>query len=118
MAGLTILDLVSGYQNLIIIDAIETQRGEPGQIYRLSEEAFRRNSQHWSIHGAGLGTILELGRRCGCRVPENVVIYAVEVEDTQTWRRGCTPNVRKAIPMVTQLILRAEFSDCIEPSVN
>lgn len=118
VAGLAILDLVSGYQNLIIIDAIETEGGKPGQIYRFSEEALGRTTWPWSVHGAGLGTILELGRRCGCHVPENVVIYAVEVEDAQTWRRGCTPQVRRAIPVVTRLILRAELSSGIEPSVN
>ena len=119
VAGLAILDVVCGYQNLIVVDAIETEGGEPGQIYRLSEDALPGKTSGWSLHGLGLSTVLELGRRCGCRVPENVVIYAVEVENTETWRRGCTHRVQRAIPIVVQRILQEEISTAdMDPSVN
>ena len=118
VAGLAILDLVCGYQNLIVVDAIETKGGHPGQIYRLSMNEFPGNTSQWSAHGMGLSTVLELGRKCGFPVPEHVVIYAMEVEDTQTWHRACTPRVQRAIPILTQQILREELSADISPSVH
>ena len=38
MAGLDFLDLLAGYDRTIIIDAIQTGKGVPGQIYRLGPE--------------------------------------------------------------------------------
>jgi len=35
MAGLSLLDLLIGYDRVIIIDAIQTVGGKAGQIYRL-----------------------------------------------------------------------------------
>jgi len=110
VAGLGILDLVCGYQNLIVVDAIETEGGGPGQIYRLDEESFPRKAPSWSLHGLCLSTVLELGRRCGCPVPEKVGIYAIEVENIETWHQGCTQRVQQAIPLAAQLILRKEIS--------
>jgi hydrogenase maturation protease len=118
VAGLAILDLVCGYQNLIVVDAIETEGGEPGQIYRLSEESLPGKAPRWSLHGLGLSTVLELGRRCGCHVPENIVIYAIEVENTEIWRRGCTHRVQRAIPLAVQLILREEMATDFDVSAN
>jgi hydrogenase maturation protease len=118
VAGLALLDLVCGYQNLIVIDSIKTERGKPGQIYRLAEDSLPGNTAKWSAHGLGLRTVLELGRRCGVSVPEKVVIYAVEVEDLQTWHQGCTHRVQRAIPVVSRRILREELSDNACPSMN
>ena len=57
-AGLAILDLVCGYQNLIVVDAIRTNGGEPGQVYRFCEDSFSRETHLWSAHGIGLFTKL------------------------------------------------------------
>jgi hydrogenase maturation protease len=118
VAGLALLDLVCGYKSLIVVDAIKTQGGEPGEIYRLSEDSLPGNSTKLSVHSLGLRTVLELGRSCGVSVPEKVVIYAVEVEDLHTWRRGLTHRVQRAIPLVTQKILNEELSAEARPSVN
>ncbi|MCK4272201.1 hydrogenase maturation protease [bacterium] len=109
VAGLAILDLVCGYQKLVVIDAIETEEGKPGQIYRLSQDTFKEDVPFWSAHGIGISTALDLGRRCGCQVPQDVIFYAVEVTDVRTWHRGCTPAVVKAIPAVVQRILKEEL---------
>ena len=118
VAGLALLDLVCGYKNLIVVDAIQTQGGEPGKIYRLSEDSLPGNSTKLSLHSLGLRTVLELGRRCGACVPEKVVIYAVEVENVHTWRRGLTHRVQRAIPVVTEMILREQLCDDTLPLVS
>lgn len=117
VAGLALLDLVCGYENLIVIDSIKTQGGKPGQIYRLTEESLLGKNHRWSAHGLGFRTVMELGRRCACQVPENVVIYAIEAEDAHCWGGGCTPGVREAIPIVVRRIMKDELSTCVQPSV-
>ncbi len=40
----------------------------------------------------------------GLSVPEEVVIYAIEVADNQTFSEECTPLVQKAIPRAVRLV--------------
>ena len=34
-AGIALLDLVAGYDKLVIIDSIKTEKGKPGDLYKL-----------------------------------------------------------------------------------
>jgi hydrogenase maturation protease len=105
-AGLGLLDLMSGYQRLIVIDAIQTRDGKPGDIHRLGLEDLPAPLHCSTIHDVDLTTALELGRRLNMTVPREVVIYAVEVSDVTTFREGCTPEVERAIPQVADMVIR------------
>ncbi len=105
-AGLGLLDLMSGYQRMIIIDAIQTRNGKPGNIYRLGLEDLPAPLHCSTIHDVDLTTALELGRRLNMTVPREVVIYAVEVSDVTTFREGCTPEVERAIPQASDMVIR------------
>jgi hydrogenase maturation protease len=62
--GLNLPDIITGYDKVIIIDAIMTEEGEPGEIYRLRPEAFYK-SVHLtaSMHDATLPTVIEMGNK-------------------------------------------------------
>ena len=105
-SGLGLLDFLSGYERVIIIDAIQTHRGEVGQVYRLGLTDLLAPSQSPLTHGIDLPTALELGQRIGLPMPQEVVIFAVEAEDIITFSENCTPKVREAIPKVVELVLQ------------
>ena len=69
IAGLDFLDLLAGYDRVIIIDAIQTDKGVPGQIYRLEPEIFADTRHAGSPHDVNLATALELGKRLGLPLP-------------------------------------------------
>jgi hydrogenase maturation protease len=108
--GMTLLDLMTGYRGLILIDAIQTGNSETGRIYRLTEnqltDAMQGDSAApWSVHHMGLRQVLETGRRAGCSLPEKVVVYAVETDTPQEWRHGCSRRVEEAIPEVVRRVI-------------
>ena len=105
-AGLGLLDIIGGFQRLIVIDAIQTRDGKPGSIYRLGLEDLPAPMHCSTVHDVDLITALELGRRLNMSVPEEVVVFAVEVSDVTTFREGCTPDVDRAIPKVADLVIR------------
>lgn len=39
-------------------------------------------------------------------LPQDIVVFAIEVKDVTTFREGCTPEVRKAIPIVVDMVIR------------
>jgi hydrogenase maturation protease len=104
-AGLNLLDLLVGYDRAIIVDAIQTQGGQPGQVYRLSLDDLPFTLHTASTHDTNLATALELGRRLGMAVPREVVIFAIEVADVTTFSEQCTPEVEQSIPKVVDMVI-------------
>jgi hydrogenase maturation protease len=106
LSGLDMLNAIIGYERIIMIDAIKTG-GEPGTIYKLSvEDLHAQQTLHtFSTHDVDIPTMLKLGRDLyPGKMPEHIVIIAVEAEDIETFSETCTPKVEKAIHEVVQLI--------------
>jgi len=106
MAGLSLLDFLAGYDRAIIIDAIQTTGGVPGQIYRLDPHTLNATRHAGSPHELNLPTCLELGNRLGIALPPQIVIFAIEVADVSTFSEECTPEVRRAIPVCAEMIIQ------------
>ena len=105
LSGLSLLDLLVGYDRAIIVDAIKTANGKAGQIYRLPPEAFNDTRHASSVHDVNFATALELGHKIGMPMPGQIIIYAVEVADTSNFSEEFTPGVKKAIPRCIKMIL-------------
>ena len=104
LAGLSLLDLLLGYDKVIIIDSIQTREGKVGQVYRLSPEDFAATRHAVSPHDVNLITALELGKRLGLEMPREIIILAIEVQDVTTFSESLTPEVERAIPRVVEMV--------------
>ncbi|MCL4498899.1 MAG: hydrogenase maturation protease [Chloroflexi bacterium] len=105
LAGLSLLDLLAGYDRAIIVDSIQTRGGKVGALYRLSADDFASTVRLASPHDVNFFTALELGRRVGIAMPADVVVLAIEVQDTSTFGEACTPPVEAAIPRAVEAVL-------------
>jgi hydrogenase maturation protease len=103
-SGLSLLDLITGYDKLIIVDAIKTEGGEAGKIYRLGAENLGAVRHSASPHDINLATALELGRKLGAALPQQIIILAIEVADVTTFSEKCTPEVERVIPLAVSLV--------------
>jgi hydrogenase maturation protease len=105
-SGLELLDVVLGYDKVIIIDAIQTAEGEPGELHVLEEQDFEKSIHGSSPHGINIATALALGRRLvPDKMPKEVVFFAVEVEDLVNVREMLTPKVAKALPGIVERVM-------------
>ena len=104
--GLELLDLMVGYERVVIVDSIQTVGGQVGEVYRLEPDNLGLTYDTTSIHGVNLVTAIDIGQKLGLTLPEKVVIFAVEVADVATFGEECTPAVRQAIPRVAEMVLR------------
>jgi len=107
-AGINLLDLVAGYDRLIIIDSIMTEKGKPGEVYHLGLEDLEPVMECHSSHGIGIATAFELGQKLGYKMPRYVSIYAVEIKDNTTFGEECTQEVAKRIPSIAKQIIEEE----------
>jgi len=104
LAGLSLLDLLLGYDRAIIIDSTQTG-GRVGEVYRLNAKDFDTTRHAASPHDVNLATALELGKRLGLAVPKEIIIFAIEVQDVTTFSESLTPMVEQAIPQVVEMVL-------------
>jgi len=109
VGGLRLMELMEGYDRVILIDALEVVADEkPGAIHRLTLEDLRNISptlHSASAHDTNLITALNAGRQLGMNLPETVVIYAVSVRNVEDFGEKLTPRVAAAIPAATSAIL-------------
>jgi hydrogenase maturation protease len=102
VGGLNLLDVVTGYDRLIVFDSIRGGGGPPGSWYAMTGESFRETMNLANVHDANFTTALELGRRMGTRVPAQaeVHIFAVEIADNMTFSESMTPELEAAYPVI------------------
>jgi len=106
VAGLSILDLLVGYDTAIIIDAIQTAAGKAGQVYRLDPEAFDTTRRTATSHDVDFTTALTFGKKLNLPLPREIVIFAIEASDVSSFSEECTPEVKQAIPICVEMVLQ------------
>jgi len=107
MAGLRILDVIQGYDELVIVDAIE-KGGEPGTLYKIPIEDLESTLHLTSLHSINLVTAIELGRKMSLKIPKRISIYGIEVKDVVKFSEKMTPEVEGSIPKNAEEIIRRE----------
>lgn len=106
ISGLSLLDLLMGYNKVIIIDAIQFAKGKAGQIYRLEPNSFSSSLHSTSPHDIDLTTALEFGRQLKLPVPEEIIFFAIEAADISTFSEECTPKVLQSIDKCVEMVAR------------
>jgi hydrogenase maturation protease len=104
-AGLRLLDSIVGYDKVIIIDAVQTEKGQAGQIYHMGPEDFSFAKHFSSPHQINLVTALELGNALDLAMPQKITIFAVEAKDITTFSEKCTTEVEQAIPKLVKMVM-------------
>ncbi len=108
-AGFRIIDEIIGYDKLIIVDSIKTGRAKPGTFYRLTPDDFEQKTLHLSSpHDISFFDALKMMKRYNEKLPSQIVIYAIEVEDTSTFSEKCTNDVEMAIPQIVENIIKEQ----------
>jgi hydrogenase maturation protease len=103
VSGLAILDLIADYNEVIIVDAIQTVNGIPGEIYRLKVDDFRVTKHTISPHDVDLPTALEIGKILKINLPSKISIIAIEIPDAYVFSTVLTDAVSAAVKPAVQM---------------
>lgn len=104
--GLCLMEAMNGHERAIVIDAIVTEGGKPGSVYKLKPSDLRQSRNTGSAHDAGFQEALELGAMLGLNLPRQITIWAIEADDVETFSENLTPNVGRAVPKVVAGVMR------------
>ena len=103
LSGLYLMDAVVGSRHLIVVDTVTTGKQEPGSLMLLREDAVTA-VPGGSPHYVGLFETLDLGRKLGLPIPQEVVIVAVEAGDTLTVGGSMTVEVAAAVDSAVEMV--------------
>ncbi len=105
MIGLDLLDAVTGYDKVYLIDAMCTRDGKIGEVKKISEEGGAGTMHLFTSHGIHFFELMELGKRCGLNMPEIGTVYGIEIGDNVSFGNSLTLELQKKIAPIMDMIL-------------
>lgn len=103
--GLELMEAMSGYQKVFLIDAIRTLGATPGHVHHLSLQDFAYHHSLSSSHGLSLRQILEWGKKIvDKQMPEEVEIIAIEAPCVGEFAEGLSPRLQEQFAMIVERV--------------
>jgi len=108
LGGLSLMEHLEGCQKAILIDSIVTGNYPLGTVLHFQmEDLPTEDIGHLSsAHDVSLPTALEIGHSMGIRLPQKIMIVAVESHIVYEFSEELTPPVAAAVPEATTLVLK------------
>ena len=95
--GLALLELLAGYDRVLLLDAIFTGSAPPGTVLEFCREDFQKAAAPSALY-VGLPEILRQAESLGLEFPQELRILALEVENPFELHTGMSPLTRGALP--------------------
>ena len=100
-AGLALMDIMAGYDRVLLLDTIITGRHEPGTVLEFSQDDFRKVVGP-SPHYMGLPEVIQLADRMSVSFPAVICIIALEIERPVDFAETLSPGIKDAVPRFVQ----------------
>lgn len=106
LSGLSLLEVIVGYDKLIIIDTIKKATPVTGRIHLLEEKDLR-DIPGPSPHYVSVPQTLDIGKKLGLKVPAKIKIIAVEAKNMYNLGESLSPEMEKALPSIIKHVKKA-----------
>lgn len=104
VTGLAIMDFLIGYDQAIIIDAIQTGKHLPGTILEMTKDDLGSVFAP-SPHYSGLPEMLTLAKEMDLDFPKTIKIFAIEVVNTTTINQKINKKIIGILPRLTRMVI-------------
>ena len=104
LGGLSLMERLVGYERAILIDSIDLPGARPGELRRLSLDSLPGTHAN-AAHDATLVDALSMGRKLGVSLPDEITIYAVQIERRLDFSESLSPEVEASIEPAVKAIL-------------
>jgi hydrogenase maturation protease len=99
LSGIALLDVISGYDALIIVDTIIKRKPVTGRIHLLGAEDIR-SLPGPSPHYVSVPQTIAIGARLNIKMPSIAKIVAVETKSRHHLGEGLSPEMKRRLPAV------------------
>jgi hydrogenase maturation protease len=98
-SGLSLLDVITGYDSLIIIDTIKKSNPCTGKIHTLEAKDLRYIPGP-SPHYVSIPQSIEIGKSLGLKVPTHIKVIALEAKNMYHLGENMTEEMKNKIPVI------------------
>lgn len=104
--GMDLLVYMLDFDRVLIIDAVKTRREPPGHVAVFRVEDLEDSIHVDSPHHTNFATAIELGRMVHpTRMPEEIAIVGIEVDNIMDFTEEMTPPVEAAVPGAAEMAM-------------
>ncbi len=108
VGGISLMERMVGYENVILVDALKLNEITPGVVRKLQLEELRDISitQHSaSTHDTNLVTAYDAGKRMSLPLPNDVTVIGIEADVTLDFGEQLSPVVEQAVPRAVEAVM-------------
>jgi hydrogenase maturation protease len=100
MIGLSLFDIIIGYDAVFIIDAMTTKEGRMGELKKIGEYDRCGTLHLFTSHGLNIFELMELGVQCGLPMPRLAAVYGVEIGNEVAFDESLSPELYEKLPAI------------------
>ena len=113
IGGLELLEFIQGYSKLVLVDTIHSADETEGRVSIMYSDDYRETLHLSSPHDMSFDTALLMGRKLGFKIPEQIMIIAIEIIPDLTLSNSLSKNIQANFEGIL-----AETRNHIEQFVN
>ncbi|HEC79862.1 MAG TPA: hydrogenase maturation protease [Firmicutes bacterium] len=104
--GFTILDIIKGYNKVLIVDGVVDESKPIGEVFWVDLEKLRDHRGFEHSHNIHLPTLLEVGDKMGYEMPDVLRVLGISIAFTQEFGGydKMSEDVKTAIPYATEKV--------------
>jgi hydrogenase maturation protease len=95
--GFRVIDLLHGYDYVIIVDSIKTEKSCPGHIHRLKTSDLLYTLRLNSYHDINFITAIKLAETLNFKMPADIDILAIEVKNNFMITENLSDEIKNCI---------------------
>jgi hydrogenase maturation protease len=103
VSGLNLLDLIQGYDQLFVIDALINEGSAFGILKKLPKG--EGGCHFFSSHGLGFFEMMEFGKALGFKIPEISSVYGIEIGKEVAFGRELSSGLLQRTEEIRRIIL-------------
>lgn len=104
LGGMDIVELISGYEWVVLIDAIKTKNGIPGTVYEFATADFKDTLHLTTIHDISFLSAIRLEKQLGLHIPKDIHILAIEIIEDQVFGENFSPPLQERFDQIVEEI--------------
>jgi hydrogenase maturation protease len=104
-AGLHVMDAILGYRRAVIIDSMVTGDFPAGTVVEVDGRSGFETRRAGHSHGLGFFEAIEVARACNALLPEEIIVYGIEVKDPFSIGETMSEDVLAKVDEIVEFIV-------------
>jgi hydrogenase maturation protease len=107
VGGLRLMEFMIGYNKAIVIDSITSWEAPVGRVssFKLEDMPDLTAGHTTSAHDTSLQTAIDMGRRMGFPLPDEVMVVGIEAQQVYDFSEELTQPVQAAVPLAVERVI-------------